>query len=82
MKTIALLALSLSLCACVNSRNAGPYPNGFSAFGHHHYIEPRVGNLVLGSNAVKDPLATGYVVTDADGNVYVSPALSKRISRP
>lgn len=51
--SLAILAACL-LAGCVNANNAGEMPNGFPAFGHHHYWEPHLGRLLFGSNEPAD----------------------------
>lgn len=79
MKFVPVILVA-ALTACVSPRNAGDYPNGFQLLGHHHYWNKKVGDFLFGSNdPIPDPLAKGYVTTDADGNVYVSKPLRGRL---
>lgn len=76
---IARLAIiaTLMLAGCVRGDKAGPYPYGFQLFGHQHYLDRRF----FGANEpIRDPISGAYVVTDGDGNFYVSPALANRLN--
>lgn len=41
-----------------------------------HYLNPKVAGVLYGP--IKDPLASGYVVTDEDGGIYISPKLAEK----
>jgi hypothetical protein len=77
MKTLFLSALVLVTCvACVGPGDAGHYPHGFVAGSRMHYLRPSVARFLYGPPVpIPDPLASGYVVTDSEGHVYISPAL-------
>ncbi len=80
--TFVAVILAVSCSACVGPITAGPYPHGFVTGSQMHYWQPDTARVLFGPPApIPDPLASGYVVTDSDGHVYLSPKLARAMRR-